>query len=365
MADYRFLGADLRTGAILGELPLSGVRYGRVLNGAGRASGSMSLAHRTTTGTRLSPAYLAATAPGRTGLWVERDGVLMWGGVIWARDYNDGRLTIEAAELWSYFHRRRLGTTKTYSATDQLDIVRDLIDYAQSQPGGDIRIDVVTTDSGVVRDRTYYGYERQVIGTLVEQLAAVNDGFDFSIDVAWTPGGELGATLNFGYPQRGRRATVTGIVFEPGRNIGSYRWPEDASRQANVIVGVGAGEGDAMLGVTVEAGSVLDIGYPRLTDVISHKDVRVLSTLTGHANAALSARRFPIVNPTMIDVQVDSDPPLGSWIMGDECRFRVDVDDERFPDGLDRRLRIVADEVTVADEGVETVTITCGEVQSA
>jgi len=368
MAEYRFLGYDLRTGALLGELPLAGVSYGRVLNGAGTLKAKLSLKHRNAAGTSLAPGYLAATDPQRTALYVERDGVLVWGGIIWGRNYDGEQLDIFAAEHWSYFHRRRHKVTAQFVAADQLDIARYLIEWAQAQPGGDIGVQSDTRTSLVLRDRTYYSYERGVIGTLVEQLSEVENGFDFGIDIAYV-GDVPTPTLNLGYPRRGRIAGTTGLVFEPGRNLGNYQWNEDGTRGANSVDGIGAGEGAAMLIATAGRPDLVTAGYPLLEDVVAHKDVRYADTLDGHARAAVNARALPIVSVVLVDVKMSADPPFGSWIMGDDCLFRVE-DDDRFPaqadgsPGLSRYVRIIADDVKVADEGVETVTITCGEITS-
>jgi hypothetical protein len=44
MAVYRYLAHDLRTNSQLAELPLSNVRFGEILNGAGSFSATLPLA---------------------------------------------------------------------------------------------------------------------------------------------------------------------------------------------------------------------------------------------------------------------------------------------------------------------------------
>lgn len=369
MSDYRYLGYDLRTQALLGELPLSGVSYGKVLNGAGSLTAKLSLKHRNAAGTSLASTFLAATDPERTAIYVERDGVLVWGGIIWGRNYNGEQLDIFAAEFWSYFHRRTLKETLIFGVADQLGIARYLVNWAQERPGGDIGVQLDGTISGVLRDRVYYHYERGNIGTLIKQLSEVENGFDFGIDVAYVAGVPT-PTLNLGYPRRGRIAGTTGLVFEPGRNLGNYQWNEDGTRGANSVDAIGAGEGDAMLIATDTRTDLIDAGYPLLEEVIAHKDVRIQATLDGHAHAAVNARAVPVASVVLVDVKMSADPEFGSWIMGDDCLFRVE-DDDRFPaqadgsPGLSQYVRIIADVVKVPDEGVETVTITCGEIVSA
>lgn len=48
MAVYRYIAHDLRTGTRLGELPLGGVSYSEVLNGAGELIATIDLGGRST-----------------------------------------------------------------------------------------------------------------------------------------------------------------------------------------------------------------------------------------------------------------------------------------------------------------------------
>lgn len=102
---YQFMVTDLLTNRILGELPVEGASYTRAIRGAGSFSGSVK-----------NPGLLAQsdvyhnTMPGRTGLYVLRNGVCQWGGIIWSREYsaNDKTLSINGSEFTSYFHHRKL-----------------------------------------------------------------------------------------------------------------------------------------------------------------------------------------------------------------------------------------------------------------
>lgn len=372
MADYSYVATDLRTGARLGDLPFANVRYGRRLNAAGTLSGTVTLGQRTSLGTSLDATVLAALVPTRTAIWVARDDVIVWGGILWEHpDYDSSTrtLSIAAAEHWSYFKRRRLRADKDYfPAVDQFSIVRDLIAWAQAQPGGSIGVDTSATNlSGVLRDPEYRAFERRNIGQLVEEFASADDGFDFAVDVGGTPGA---ATLTLSLAtERGRRPEATGLVFEPGKNIGSYKWPISGSGSANSIDAIGQGEGDDMLIATSTRTDLIDAGYPLLDDVVSYKTIDDAGQLASRATAATAARAYPVTTATLVNVLPSGDPPLGSWIMGDWARFRVE-DDERFParadgsPGLDTYVRIIADDVSVSDAGVETVNLTV-EVRDA
>lgn len=375
MAVYRFLAYDLRTNALLGELPIGNATYERVLNGAGSFGGYVSLGRKTTTGAQLDTTMLAATLPHRTALYVERDGVLMWGGVLWGRQYNstNHQLQLRGAEFWSYYRRRINATTQTFAGVDQLTIARTVVAAANAKIGGDIGITLDATVSGVLLSRTYNSWERAVVASVVEELAKAEDGFDFAIDVAYNTSGVPTKTLNLGYPRRGRTAGTNDLVFELGYNLGYYTYDEDGTRAANVVHVLGPGEGAAMLVSTATQSAVIDAGYPIVEDTVSRKGGGVPPTVVDlgrYAQAAVNARYKDVASLTIQNIFLDKDPPLGSWIVGDDIRFRV-PDDYRFPaqasgsPGLDRYFRIIGDTVNVADAGVETASLTCAELQSA
>jgi len=105
---YQFMVTDLLTNRILGQLPIEGANYTRAIRGAGGFSGTIK-----------DPNMLAQsdiyhnTMPGRTGLYVLRNNVCVWGGIIWSREYdaNEKSLSINGSEFTSYFHHRKLWRT--------------------------------------------------------------------------------------------------------------------------------------------------------------------------------------------------------------------------------------------------------------
>lgn len=102
---YRYFTADLLTNEIISEIPLRGVSWERALKGAGRFSGQIPVTEETD-----SIGLYDVTMPGQTALYVVRNGVCVWGGIIWARDYslNSKELSISASEFQSYFYHRKV-----------------------------------------------------------------------------------------------------------------------------------------------------------------------------------------------------------------------------------------------------------------
>lgn len=362
MTTYRYLFGDLLQGGVLAELPLSGVRFDLQLNGAGSFGGTLPIGDAKV---QALP-FLAATLPGRTAYYVERDGVLITGGIILTRRIaTGGNLELAGAEFESYFAQRLITKDAVFAQVDQLSIAQSLINTAQAVSGGNIGITVGTETSGVLRDRTYNGYELKPVLEALTQLSQVQGGFDFSIDVAYDTNGAITKTLHLGYPRRGARAAASGFVFEFPGNLQSYSWPEDATLQATTTYATGSGAGPGTMIATSVNANMLSGGYPLLEGKWSYPDVLIASTLQAHADSDLTAHSSPVTIPT-VTVRGDLDPVVGSYITGDEVRLRIT--DDRFPAtssggvGLDLYKRIIGIAVTPPGTGPETVTLTLGDI---
>lgn len=330
MGRWRYLFADLRTNTMIAELPLYNVSFNTPLNGVGSFSGICPL----TGGAdikKLDP--LNATQKARTALYAESDGVLIWGGIVWASNYtSDGAgLQITASDFFSYFlDKRFIYDTLTYTGIDQLVIARDILSYAQNRVGpvgsyvgfsygGDIGLTLGSETSGVLRDRTYNGYEAKSVGGAVMDLAQVNNGFDFGVLVNWVSNVST-KTLGLYYPRRGVAATNSGLVWEFPGNISRVGFPEDGKSTANSVTSYGAGNADNKLKSTAVDTSLIDAGYPLLESNSTHGDVTVQNTLNDWASAELKATSSPLFLPEL-DIRLDKDPKLGSFTPGDEFRF--------------------------------------------
>jgi hypothetical protein len=378
MADYRYLAFDARTNQFLAELPLQDVSWSEELNAEGDLNAVLDLRVLTTNGTSLAGELMTASTPRRTKLFVERDGQLVWPGMIWTRARqkgSQGRISISALGLWSYLARRRLTVTKSYTAADQLAIVQDLITWAQAQPAGDIGIEVGTETSGVLvtRKPLAWGYEYRKIGDLVDELRAGDNGFDFSISASYDTFGQPECRLLLHYPRRGRKAGESNIVFfnaaATGGNLIDWDLDESGLDAATTTYGIGSGEGDSMIQTVASDTSYLDAGYPLTETVITHKAIT--------SPEQLLAINLQHVRDNSADVRtwgIDVDPddtstPFGTWTVGDDVRLVLD-DEYMFPangsdPGLETVLRITGQTVNVSnDGGPDSVSLTLGVLRA-
>ena len=111
--EYRFFLTDLLSNEIISEVPFKDVSFGRQIRRAGEFSGKISFIPQTS-GLNL----YESTMPGRTGLYVMRNGVCVWGGIIWSRSYDvlSKELDVSAAEFISYFYHRHVWQTLVYGS---------------------------------------------------------------------------------------------------------------------------------------------------------------------------------------------------------------------------------------------------------
>lgn len=366
MALYRVISTDLRTGTRIAELPLNGLRYSSVLNGAGELSGTLPLP---VNDPDLAQIYNDAVDEVRRQIVVERDGVPVWCGVVWASPYEDEGQTrdVRAAETWSYYRKRTIGTRRVYKATDQLTIARQLVTDANAVSGGDIGVTVGTETCGVTREFGAEVWERKNVAEEIEAMTELANGFDFSIDPSWDTSGNLVKNLRFWYPRKGRRFDLTGHVFEVGRNnVIGWDWPSDGTRYANRIIVTGAGDGQATKSaVRTNTDATLAVsaggpGYPLIEEVISESQEAVQATLNARANKALNTFSQPVVVPRLV-VRGDVDPIFGAYTIGDAVRFICQPGlSPRFPEGVDTYRRIVGWTVNVDDTGSEEIELVLG-----
>lgn len=361
---YSYLAVDVLTSRVIDDLPFVNASFGDVLNGAGQIKGDVILDTRLATpeaqarGLVVDPdgvaAMLEATVPGKVVVVVFRDGVPLIGGPIWSRrwQHSTGRLEVTGAHIWSYARRRVMANPVEYTAADQATIANSLVTDAFS---GQAPVHTLTTPAtGVVRDRT--GYERgKNLAEAVEQLAAVSNGFDFSMDYS-LEGGVYKPRFVTHYPRRGLLFDETPWVFELGHNLTDYEIDEDGTRQTTRPLVVGQGEGDSQLRATATNAAALAEGWPILEQVESRTDVQEQLTIDLIATTKAEVYGHP-AEVWKATIKADVDPVIGSWQTGDVARFVIS--DARFPTGFDGYMRIIGWDCDPGEGGgLETVQLT-------
>ena len=356
MAQYRYLFADLLTNQVIGELPLTGVNFTQQLNSIGTFTGHLLLS-----GVNANAMNVAnSTIPARVALYVDRDGVLVWGGIIWARDYSskEQKLSITAREFESYFEHRLITQTNVFTNVDPVVIARTLVTQMQAATNGNIGITVGNETSSTTVSKTYYAYELKTVQAAIQDLSKANNGFDFNIYVTYDTNGNPTKTLRFGIPRYGKvysSSNITIAVLELPGNIVTYEYPEDGSVVANTVYAIGAGSNEGKLISTAVDTTKISTGWPLLETQTNYSDQTDGVLLGNLASGQVSAVSYP---PVTLKVAIPTyvDPIFGTYEVGDDIRVRIT--DDRFPAGLDTYYRLVAYNVQVGETGPEEVTLT-------
>ena len=366
MATYTYLLYDLVTNALVTELPLSGVTFNTSLNKVGQLNGTIPVM----SDPGVTAAQLAsAIVPGRQALYVDRGGVIVWGGVLWQAPYkrSSDSLQVTANTFGSYFARRRLrvdSSTLWTNPVDQLAAAQGLINYAQSVRNGNVNVAVPATTSGVMINAIYNAFERRGIMDEIDTLSQAANGFDYGFDCAYNGSHVPIPTFNLGYPRRGRVAGSTGLLFENPGNVLDYDLMNDASKTAftvDVTAANTAGNAGTPLIASSSVTAYLDAGWPQLDDVVPYKGANDSTLMAQFATAQAASLGQPLIMPSFV-VDPGADPVLGSYIEGDEARFRLNG--PMFAGGsVDTYYRIIDIAVTPGEGGThESATLTVGPV---
>lgn len=375
MTAWTYLAADLTSGRIIDELPLVNVRMSKVLNGAGQLHAQIRLG---------DPAVQARdiydlTRPVRRCVYAIRDARPWWGGIIWASDYDEDTHTVDlgCADFWSYFDHRKVlevlsappwamsyiaGFAKIYTQVDQNDIARGLVSLAQGHPGGNIGITTDTALSGILRDRTYQGFDLDYTGQALRDLAAVSDGPDIAFDLGGLDtSGRPARIMRTGTPRLGQQGSPH--RWDLGGNMLSYTWSSGGGVMATRTYAQGDGSDRGTLIAVAEDTTRYADGWPLLETDDIFQGTTLATTLQGDANTLLGGLKLPLTTPTMT-VRGDTTPTLGDFAVGDDGRMVIPVGNLLFPAGLDLPIRIMNIDVAITEQGLESVKLGCQSQQT-
>lgn len=383
MNPFTYLARDLLTWEPRDPLPYRGVAFGRILDGHGAWQGSLPLADPNI----QKFDWKNAALPSKTALFVDLQGVLVWGGIIWTSTYDSSEheLKIGAQEFGSYFARRLQAEdygTIWEAGEDPMKAVKRIVEdalakeAAAGQPGhitgGPIAIVLhPSTGSGQSIPLTYPATSLQAIDSIISTLSQMGfgAGFDFSWDVAYLSGTDTPAvTLNIFYPLKGRTAEETGIVVFASDTV-KWTMPIDGTKQATEVTETGSGN---LLPATASATVP---GYPLLQAAISRTQVTTEQLLEEIALGDLAQLVYPVGTPEVtLALPLPGTPAaeraslaLGEFDTGDRLIFRLDPvagpglnTDPRFPEGMEHEWRINSWTATPSDKGLATLQLDLG-----
>lgn len=373
-AEFRYVMTNLyQSGStpnpIIAELPFTGVNFTQQLNSVGTFQGHVLLSGMNTDNLNV----YNGTIPGKTILWVlysdpvTYTSIPVWSGVIWAREYDSATqtLSISAQEMMSLYNRRRISTTKDYSATfyDPMYIAYQLMQYAEGLTHGKTGLTYNSNTSAYATKKNYQGYELKSVYQAIKDLAS--NFFDFKI-APLVSGGDLINRFYLGDPLGTTYSTsslLAPVLQFPG-NVVEYKFPEDASTAANRLYGLGYGANNSkIVAIAIDPAKITTGDWPLLEDTANYVDIGDNQLLKDLTLGQLNAISYP---PTTVEVVIPPyvDPYYPSYSIGDQVR--VDIQDDYFPSGLNGEvLRIMAISVDPGENGPSRVTLTLTRLLAA
>jgi hypothetical protein len=311
---------------------------------------------------KLDP--LGATQVDRTAIYIDRGGVLTWGGILlttlWDSDTKE--LTLGGLDFTHWLQRRFLYTTINAAPAEQLGLVQTIVNYLQSLPGGNIGIQIPAAASAINRNVLYSPWNLKRAYDAIKELSQLYAGFDFAIDVSYDTNLQPQKVLTLSYPRRGASLAQSGWMFDMPGNITKYTWSKDGTNQANQLFATGAGSGPAML-ISSASDTAQLATTPLLQDVLSYSAITDQGMLDATVQGALPQRSSSVTIPEFT-VRGDKDPIFGSYIIGDDARFKIldeyfnsgiSVGGIPIPPGLDTYQRIVGWNITPPDVGTPEI----------
>jgi hypothetical protein len=354
---------DLRTGVALGSIEMVAWSHTDTLDDSGPFNATMEGRDPD-----IRRDVLAATTVAKSVIVPIRNGApLGYAGVVWRPDPPD----IAGASLLSYLDAQTLDTTKTYTAVDQHTLIADLVNWVQSQTGGNAQIDTTQVGkSGVLRDQTWNVWEQKNIGDAIRQKGDNIGGYDFDFRVE-LDAGDLVRRMRMWTPRRGRsfiaQASPVFTVGENARSVPSAQG--DGTAMATTVVALGEeidpDTHERLLAVSVRS-DLIDNGFPRLVKTLDRPDVKDLTTLQQHADGYAFYYGAVAVDKIVLEVNPD-DPtwPWGSWDLGDDCWVNIPPGVAPWwPSGFSDTRRVISTQWTV-EAGSEMLYVTTGRLLGA
>lgn len=315
---------DLRTGARGQQLPAQQPgSFSRILCEASDSQVAV----------RIVPGWDEATLPGRTMLVaLDQEEKPVWGGLVFRRVSDAGDWsTCSIATLEAYFDRRFV-TDQTYTSTGQTLIAEGLIDSVATD-GVELVVDA--TASTHSRDRAYFEDEDKTVLSVLQELAGVEGGIEFTVDLDWTDTGHnmLKRTMRVADRIGTATDTPTAVFTMPG-SVKDFSYVEDFSSDhgANAVRAVSSGEGDTR--PESRWMTALQPGWARFERIITPSTSIIdAAVLDAHAHAEV-AQTWDGMNELTLEANLQTAPRVGEdWYLGDDVGAALTC--PRFPQRMD------------------------------
>lgn len=312
--------------------------------------------------------------PPRDLLIVERGSELVWAGVIWDLDKTAGETLVKvtAGSIWSWYQNKsevrvNINFTQQSPPFDLLEVPRWVLHEAQvPAPGGPLVIWLPTL-SDVLQGNPadIVGTQAQKTGSIVEQMAQQDPGFDFDIKPQYADNATTVLLVGrFYYPGAGETKDLT---LELGAGISDYGWKHNGALVANDWWDVGqpvtGGNNPVPVGSAQDATSLAT--YLRLqgSESIQTSDQGLLNA-AAKKNQRLRAK--PVILASLALTPGRHDTDLSQFSPGDTIQAVVQDNIVQFDGPFTiASIHVALEDTGDSDEKVERLTLNAKQVQSA
>lgn len=280
-----------------------------------------------------------------TLIFAEADGAIRWGGVLISLSVEGEDLELEAAGYSTYSHRRIYRGEYSQIGIDPFEVFQHIWTHIQTvDPRGNLNLAVTGTSTpvrmgtaawtettteadGTARTQEHDAepyellwYDHPNCGEELDNLTKQTP-FDWIEKHYWAPGGreQIVHEIQVAYPRLGRLRED--LSFVQGANVTNVVVIDSNGDEfANNIIGLGAGEGQAMLRrSTADADDRLVVDYVYADKAVTDP-ARLDALIAEELNLRKAALRI-----TSIDVKDHPNARLGSWELGDDVIVRAKV----------------------------------------
>lgn len=286
---------------------------------------------------------------GRNDIRIKRNGKYLLGANIIKFEYSvdDPSITmkVSATGYLNYYKKRYV--TMSYYATPQQNILWGVLNAANQMPGGDYGVRRGTHYGGtVLRDRNQV---RKEVKSFIQQMANVINGVDF----------EFTADKKFNtFEVQGVHRPNMRLRY-PG-NVSGFQFARSVENVANMIYGIGSGNGEDAVQATAFDSESADYLYRR-EQIATYNSVTEQNTLNQNTAAVLHYAKDVIELPTITvpDGALDySDVSIGDTIP-------VELAGNKSLAHINGFYRIESISVSVDENGSETGAITFDDIDIA
>jgi len=327
MALHRCVVADFRTGTTLTELDLSIDTCQRRIIIPGQFQASASLANRDL----CNRAAKIKANRTKIHMW---SGNIPWGSYfirhVAPQQDEEGNISLKIVgqSLEVYPYLRKIRSLLTYTADDDIDIARALLNDMMSRTESQFGLQLMAGTRGVIRDRTYKPSENASYGQRLEELANVSNGFEYMIRDSLDPVTDQLVHTWVWATQLGTPGVIARDITQKG-HIKAWAMPEDGTVAGNAWQAFGATlqsdigvDSEPQMSTVYEDAASLAAGYPLLDQTVTFGSVKELATLNAHAQQLRDTRTGAVTVPRIL-VRFDDAFSIDPNYLGDLARFTL------------------------------------------